>query len=289
VRARITPYLFLSPFLLLFLMFIIVPIFYTFALSLYTPRPGAPSLFTHYTGLASYQRAVSDPLFWQGYQNMGFLTLLWLPVMLIVSILLAVFLDSRRGKIGALGKIVVFLPYGVPSVIGSFMWGYMYEQSGPIPKLLSALGVTANILAPQNILYAMLNIIVWEWIGYNVVILLAGLNSIPRSYYEVARLDGASAFQIFRHVKLPMLLKYLVFISMLTVIGDFLLFNEPYVLNQISSVTSLGFTPNMYIYNLTYQLSEPNYASAIGLLVVAISFVIAIVSVRFFFKGEKMR
>ncbi len=217
---------------------------------------------------------------------MGLLTLMWIPLMLGLSVLIAIFLDSRRGKIGALGKILVFVPYGVPSVIGSLMWSYMYNPSGPVGVVLSVLGLHSNLLSPQNILFALLNIIVWEWVGYNVIILLAGLNSIPRTYYEVAKLDGASSFQVFRHVKLPMLFKYLIFISMLTVIGDFLLFNEPYVLNIISSV-SIGFTPNLYIYYLEYGLIEFNYASAVSIVVIAISLVIAVVGVRFFFRGER--
>jgi multiple sugar transport system permease protein len=240
---------------------------------------------------------IHDNNLWQGYQNMGFLTLMWLPLMLILSVLIAVFLDSRRGKIGALGKIMVFVPYGVPSVIGSLMWSYMYNPgSGPVTILLSFIGTHVfflsflnhfSFLSSQNILVALLNIIVWEWVGYNVVILLAGLNTIPKTYYEVAQLDGASSLQVFRHIKLPLLAKYIAFISMLTVIGDFLLFNEPYVLNIISSVTSIGFTPNLYIYFLEYGLERFNYASAIAIFVIGVSFIIAIISVRFFFRGER--
>ncbi|MDH2901682.1 MAG: sugar ABC transporter permease [archaeon] len=286
MRSAITPYLLLLPFFGLFVLFIIAPIIYTIGISFYNSPPFAHTFFTHPAGLSNYARAISDNTFWSGYRNMGLLTLMWLPVMLVLSILIAIFLDSRRGKIGALGKIVVFLPYGVPSVIGSLMWSYMYNPVGPVPLVLSIFGLHANLLSPQNILYALLNIIVWEWVGYNVVILLAGLNSIPRTYYEVAKLDGASSLQVFRHIKLPMLAKYIIFISMLTVIGDFLLFNEPYVLNIISSV-SIGFTPNLYIYYLEYGLIEFNYASAVSIVVIAISLVIAIVSVRFFFRSER--
>ncbi len=286
MRSAITPYLLLIPFFALFAIFIVAPIVYTVGISFYNSPAFSNSFFTNPVGLANYQRARADTTFWGGYENMGTLTLLWLPLMLVLSIAIALFLDSRRGKIGALGKILVFLPYGVPSVIGSLMWSYMYNPSGPVPQVLSIFGIHANLLSPQNLLFALLNIIVWEWVGYNVIILLAGLNSIPRTYYEVARLDGASSFQVFRHVKLPMLTKYILFISMLTVIGDFLLFNEPYVLNIISSV-SIGFTPNLYIYFLEYGLIEFNYASAVSIVVIAISLIIAIVSVRYFFRGER--
>jgi multiple sugar transport system permease protein len=286
MRSAFTPYLLLLPFFGLFTLFIVAPIIYTIGISFYSSPPFSHTFFTTPAGLSNYQKTISDDTFWAGYRNMGLLTLMWVPLMLVLSILIAVFLDSRRGKIGALGKILVFLPYGVPSVIGSLMWSYMYNPVGPVSDVLSVFGIHATLLTPQNIIFALLNIIVWEWVGYNVVILLAGLNSIPRTYYEVAKLDGASSLQVFRHVKLPMLLKYIFFISMLTVIGDFLLFNEPYVLNIISSV-SIGFTPNLYIYYLEYGLIEFNYASAVSIVVIAISLVIAIISVRFLFRGER--
>jgi multiple sugar transport system permease protein len=279
--AKLSHLLFLIPFFALFVIFIVTPVAYTFGLSLYRALADSPSLFTNYVGAQQYQRAVGDTTFWQGFESMLYLTVLWLPLMLVLSLGIALFLDSRRGRIGAAGKIIVFLPWGVPTVIGTLMWGYMYTPGGPIHDLLTLLGLGANILAPANIIYAMLNIIVWEWVGYNVIILLAGLKSIPTTLYDAAMLDGASQWQITRRVKLPMLRKYLVFISMLTIIGDQLLFNEPFTLSNLSSVP-FGFTPNLYIYHVTYFLDEFNYAGAIAFVLIAISFVVAIFGVRFF-------
>lgn len=273
--------LFLLPFFSLFLIFIIVPVLYTLGLSFFNAPPAAKSLFTNYVGAAQYARAVTDSTFWQGYESMLYLTLLWVPIMLVASFLIALFLDSRRGKLGALGKVIVFLPYGVPTVIGTLMWGYMYTAGGPIYSFLGFLGLSHNLLAPNDIIYAMLNIIIWEWVGYNVVILLAGLNSIPNTLYDAARLDGASGWQITRRVKIPMLKKYFAFIIMLTVIGDQLLFNEPFTLSNLSSVP-FGFTPNLYIYHVTYFLEEFNYASAIAFILIAISLVVAVIGVRYF-------
>lgn len=254
---------------------------YTFALSFFNAPPAAKSLLTNNVGLAQYSRALHDSVFWQGYESMLYLTVLWVPIMLVVSFLIALFLDSRRGKLGALGKVVVFLPYGVPTVIGTLMWGYMYTAGGPIYSVLKLIGLNPNLLAPNSIIYAMLNIIIWEWIGYNVVILLAGLNSIPTTLYDAARLDGASSWQITRRVKIPMLKKYFAFIIMLTIIGDELLFNEPFTLSNLSSVP-FGFTPNLYIYHVTYFLDEFNYAGAIAFVLIAISLVVAVIGVRYF-------
>ncbi|MDG6982814.1 MAG: sugar ABC transporter permease [Nitrososphaerota archaeon] len=278
---RLAHFLFLLPFFAFFTVFIIVPVFYTFGLSLFNAPPAAQSLLTNYVGGAQYVRAVSDGTLWQGYESMLYLTLLWLPIMLVLSFLIALFLDSRRGKLGALGKIIVFLPYGVPTVIGTLMWGYMYTAGGPVYSLLSAFRLSPNLLAPGAVIYAMLNIIVWEWVGYNVVILLAGLNAIPSPLYDAARMDGASPWQVVRHVKLPMLKKYFIFISMLTIIGDQLLFNEPFTLSNLSSVP-FGFTPNLYIFHVTYFLDEFNYAAAIAFVLIGISFVVAAVGVRYF-------
>lgn len=279
--ARLTHFFFLFPFFALFFIFIITPVVYTFALSFFNAPPAAVSLFTNNVGGSQYQRAIGDNVFWQGYEDMLYLTLLWLPLMLALSLLIALFLDSRRGKLGAMGKVMVFLPYGVPTVIGTLMWGYMYTAGGPVYSILSTLGLSTNVLSPSYIIYAMLNIIVWEWVGYNVIILLAGLGAIPNTLYDAAKLDGASSWQITRYVKLPMLKRYLVFISMLTIIGDQLLFNEPFTLSNLSSVP-FGFTPNLYVFHVTYFLQEFNYAAAISVVLIAISFVVAIIGVRFF-------
>jgi multiple sugar transport system permease protein len=272
---------FLVPFFSLFMLFIVVPVAYTFGLSLFDAPPSAASLFTNYIGFNQYLRVLRDGVFWQGYENMLYFTLLWLPLMLILSILIALFLDSRRGKIGALGKVVVFLPYGVPTVIGTLMWGYMFTPGGVVHDLLVFFGLPSNILAPQYILYAMLLIIVWEWTGYNTVILLAGLGSIPSPLYEAAKIDGASSWQVTRFIKLPMLRKYLVFISMLTIIGDQLLFNEPFILSNLSSV-SFGFTPNLYVYHVTYFLEEFNYSSAVAFVLILVSLIVAVIGIRYF-------
>ncbi|MDE1854002.1 MAG: sugar ABC transporter permease [Thaumarchaeota archaeon] len=279
--AKLTHLLFLFPFFALFAIFLIVPVLYTFGLSFFNAPPAATSLFTNNVGTSQYGRALGDGTFWQGYGSMLYLTLLWLPLMLVLSFFIALFLDSRRGRLGALGKIIVFLPYGVPTVIGTLMWGYMYTAGGPVYSLLSFLGLSPNLLAPSTIIYAMLNIIVWEWVGYNVIILLAGLNAIPSTLYDAARLDGANAWQVTRHVKIPMLKKYFVFISMLTIIGDQLLFNEPFTLSNLSSVP-FGFTPNLYIFHVTYFLQEFNYAAAIAFVLIGISFVVAGIGVRYF-------
>lgn len=273
--------LFLLPFFGLFAVFLIVPVLYTFGLSFFNAPPAASSLFTNNVGISQYSRAVADGTFWQGYKSMLYLTLLWLPIMLVLSFMIALFLDSRRGRLGSVGKVLVFLPYGVPTVIGTLMWGYMYTAGGPIYSVLKLLGLSPNLLDPSTIIYAMLNIIIWEWIGYNVIILLAGLNAIPSTLYDAARLDGASSWQITRHVKVPMLKKYFAFISMLTIIGDQLLFNEPFTLSNLSSVP-FGFTPNLYIYHVTYFLDEFNYAAAIAFVLIAISLVVAVFGVRYF-------
>jgi len=283
--AKLAHFFFLFPFFALFVIFIITPVFYTFALSFFNAPPAAVSLFTNNVGVTQYQRTLGDGVFWQGFQSMLYLTLLWLPLMLVLSFLIALFLDSRRGKLGALGKIIVFLPYGVPTVIGTLMWGYMYTPGGPVYSFLSLLGFSSNVLSPNYVIYAMLNIIVWEWVGYNVIILLAGLSAIPGTLYDAARLDGASPWQVTRFVKLPMLRKYIVFISMLTIIGDQLLFNEPFTLSNLSSVP-FGFTPNLYIFHVTYFLQEFSYAAAVAFVLIVISFVAAIVGVRFF-RAEK--
>jgi multiple sugar transport system permease protein len=125
-----------------------------------------------------------------------------------------------------------------------------------------------------------MNIVTWEWIGYNMIILYSGLQSIPRELYESAKIDGARNFDIIRYIKLPLIVPSLILTVIFTVIGTFQIFNEPYVLQSMTYV-STHFTPNLYIYTTAFSYGNFNFAAAMAIVLALVTFAISMIFMRF--------
>jgi multiple sugar transport system permease protein len=266
------------PFLLLFVAFFIVPLAYAAYLSLFTSQLVGGEVFS---GLANYARALQDPNFWAGLGRVALFLFVQVPVMLALSVCIALALDSGRVRGGKAVRILVFVPYAVPSVVAALMWGYLYGQDfGLITQVFHALGLQApNLLSAQNILGSIMNIVSWQFIGYNMIVLYAALRSIPNDLYEAADIDGAGQWRIAWSIKLPALRPALLLTVIFSIIGAFQLFNEPNLLFKIApNAIGNNFTPNLYAYNLAFQNQDVNYAAAVafllGLVIIVVSFVV---------------
>jgi multiple sugar transport system permease protein len=265
-RRGVTPYLFLSPFLLTFLAFVVYPLAYAANLSTYRevlfPTPG-----THFVGIDNYLKALSDDAFWVGVRNVLTFGLLQVPIMLGLSLLAALLLDSGTIKRPTIFRLGFFLPFAVPSVVAALIWGYLYgQQWGPIAQLFNGLNLQPPLfLSTDTIIPALANISTWQWAGYNMVIMYAALKAIPSELYEAARVDGAGGRQIAWSIKIPMIAPALMLTLIFSIIGTSQLFNEPNVLRQIAP-GSIGpnFTPNMYLYQTAFQTGDFNYSAAIA-------------------------
>jgi multiple sugar transport system permease protein len=268
-------YLFVLPFFLVFLGMLIVPLVYSGYLSLFQSRLIGGDVFA---GLANYGRALADSAFLASIGRMGLFFVIQVPIMLVLSLLFALILDSGRAR-GSRGiRLLVFMPYAVPAVVATLMWGYLYGPDfGPIAQIARAVGWgTPDFLSPENILGSMMNIVTWEFVGYNMIIMYAALRAIPAELYEAAEIDGASQFRIAWNIKIPAIRRAILLTVIFSIIGTFQLFNEPSLLNAIApdAITN-AFTPNYYAYNLAFINQELNYAAAIAFL---LGIVIAVVS-----------
>jgi multiple sugar transport system permease protein len=182
---------------------------------------------------------------------------------------------------------LIFTPYAVPAVVATLMWGYLYgEDFGPIAQIARAVGLgTPEFLTAQNILGSMMNIVTWEFVGYNMIIMYAALRSIPAELYEAAEIDGAGQFRLAWSIKIPAIRPAIMLTVIFSIIGSFQLFAEPSLLNAIApAAISNSFTPNYYAYNLAFINQELNYAAAIAFL---LGLVIAIVSYFVQLAGER--
>jgi multiple sugar transport system permease protein len=196
--------------------------------------------------------------------------------MIGLALLGALLIDEVSSRLAKLFRMTLFMPYAVPAVIGALMWGFLYSPTfGPVNSLSHALGLgTADLLGHGLMLTSLGNIVTWQWTGYNMIVLYAALQGLPREVYEAAKLDGAGQIQTALRIKIPMVSSALVLTLMFTIIGTLQFFTEPRVLEPTaSSVISPDYTPNLYAYNLAFQYSEFNYSAAISFSLGAVVFI----------------
>lgn len=275
-RARFG-WLFVTPFVVVFLAFLVVPLGYAFWMSLHTKTL---ALGERFTGLANYAQAFSDPEFLEGIAFVIRFSLVLIPVQMAVSLAVALVLDAVTDRLTAFARLMIFIPYAVPAVIGAMMWGFLYSpRFGPLNDIFGAVGLDAPaMLSPDNVFVGLLNVVTWQWAGYYMIIIYAALRGIDPSVYEAARMDGANSWQIALRIKVPMISSALVLILVFALIGTLQFFAEPQILRSVAAGTiGPSFTPNIYAFTVAFSYSQFNYASAIsfalGVVVFAGSYV----------------
>ena len=277
-------YVFALPFLACFGLLFVLPLGYAFYLSLFKNQLVGGTVFA---GLANYSRALTDGLFLAGVGRVALFFVMQVPLMLVLALLAALAIDSGLLRLTRLIRLGLFIPYAVPAVVATLMWGYLYGPDfGPAAQLAAKIHVTApDFLGNTLMLPAIANVVTWEFTGYNMIVLYAALRTVPRELYEAAAVDGAGAWRIAWSIKVPALLPALLLCLMFSVIGSFQLFTEPNLLQALApTVIGTGYTPNLYAYNLAFISQEPDYAAAVsfllGLVMVIISYVVLYVASR---------
>lgn len=270
-------WLFVSPFLVVFALFLIFPLFYAFGMSLFTTGLATG---TQFTGIGNYVKAFTDPLFLEGMLRVLAFAVVMIPAQLIVALVAALVLDSLASWLSKASRLLIFAPYAIPVVIGALMWSFLYSpRFGPAGSLFELVGLTApDFLGAGSVFGSLVNIVTWQWSGYYMIVIYAALRSIDPSIYEAARIDGANGLQTALRIKIPMISSSMVMVITFALIGTLQFFTEPVVLRNIAQgAIDAAYTPNMYAYSLAFSYSQFNYASTIafslGILVFAGSFV----------------
>lgn len=271
-------YLLVLPFFVVFVLMLVVPLIYSGYLSLFQSSIIGGVRFV---GFDQYAKAFTDPAFLGGLLRMTIFLVVQVPVMLAIALFLALALDSGRARGAKALRLIYFLPYAIPAVIGALMWGYLYgEEFGPIAQLIRAIGLPSpDFLSEDNMLGSMMNIVTWGFVGYNMIIMYSALRSIPAEVIEAAEIDGASSWRIAMSIKIPAIVPAINLTIVFSIIGIFQLFNEPSVLKIVApNVIGTSYTPNFYAYNLAFVNQNINYAAAIAF---ALGVVIMIASYAF--------
>jgi multiple sugar transport system permease protein len=271
-------WLFVAPFLIVFALTFLAPVGYAFGLSLF--RDQAFFGGTTFVGLDNYAQALADAKFWEALQRVLVFLLVQVPVMLLLALVAALAIDSARLRASGFFRIVIFLPYAIPAVVATLMWGFIYgDNFGLAADLNHLLGRT--VIQPLSAGWALAsigNVVTWEFAGYNMLIFYSALRVIPNELFEAAAIDGAGAFRTIFSIKLPALRGALVIATIFSIIGSFQLFNEPNIMRVLApNAISTFYTPNMYAYNLSFNGQQYNYSATIAIVMGVITAIIAYV------------
>jgi multiple sugar transport system permease protein len=277
-------YALVLPFFVVFIAMMIVPLVYAGYLSLFTKKLIGG---TSFAGLENYAKAITDPLFLSGVLRMGIFLLIQVPIMIALALFFALALDSGMMKLARFTRLSIFVPYAVPGVVATIMWGYLYGKDfGPFAQLGTALGLgPPPFFSPTGMLLSIMNIVNWEFIGYNMIVLYAALRSIQPELYEAARVDGASEIRIAWSIKIPSIRAGLLLTVIFSVIGTFQLFTEPQLLRTLApTVIGTAYTPNLYAYNVAFVNQDANYSAALafllGIVIMIISYIVQLSAQR---------
>ncbi|MEV7184389.1 sugar ABC transporter permease [Kitasatospora sp. NPDC093102] len=284
-RRAAVPYLLLAPALITFGVFKAYPIIDSLLLSFTTGSGSA----THNAGIANYQRLLDDPLFWTALRNTGEILVVQVPLMLGLALLMAVGINSVLVRWRTVWRLGVFMPSVTGLVATGVMFAYLLKgDDGAVNWLLNAVGLPSVDWLGQPVWARMAVVLVltWHYTGYNAVIYLAGLQSIPRELYEAAMVDGAGPIRRFTSITVPALRPVLLFTVVLSTIGTLQLFDEPYVLTG-GGPDNATLTVSMYLYQNGFRYFDFGYASAIAYALTLLVSVLGAVQMRLMGEREK--
>ncbi len=277
-------WVFVAPALIAIAVFFALPVLAALAMSLtdFDLYALADLRNLRFVGLDNYAQLLQRPLFWQALANTGFFVVVGVPLSIGASLGAALLLHSKLARWQAFYRTALFAPVVTTLVAVAVVWRYLFHtRYGLLNYALAQFGLPAVdwLGDPAWAMPAIVLLSVWKNFGYNMVILLAGLQAIPDDLYEAARLDGAKRWALFRHITLPQLAPMLLVVSILTMAGHFQLFAEPYVMTQ-GGPAQRTVTVLYLMYEDGFKWWSLGSASAVAFVLFAIMFVITLVQMR---------
>lgn len=279
-------YLFIAPALILFFVFVFIPVIASFFLGFTRYNVVTPA---QWAGLENYRQILfHDVRFWKALRNTVIYVLGVVPVGICISLLLAVAIDQKI-RFKNFYKTMFFMP-AVTSVIAvSVIWKWLFagEKYGLINHWLMKLGLMPIdwVMSPTWTLPAIMIMSIWAGLGYNMILLLTGLQTIPRTFYEVAEIDGAGSWHKFWRITLPLLKPTLLFVIIMSVINSFQVFEQVYIMTNetgegVGGVLDCALSLVAYLYEKGFQRFEMGYASAIAYILFGIIFFITLFNLK---------
>ena len=281
-RRAIWAYIFLLIPLSFFITIRFAPTLFAMSVSLF--RWDILSSKKPWMGLKNYETLFADPVFWQSLTNTLLYVALSVPLQLVSGLFFALLLQAGARWRGFF-RALYFIPFVTSTVAISWVWRWIYEPTfGPLNKLLAVAGLPEQkfLASPDQALASIVVAIVWQALGFYVIIFLAGLEAIPHDFYEAAKIDGARAWDLFRHITLPLLNPTIVFLTVIGTINAIQVFTQ--VLNM--SFQGMGGPLNstkslvLFIYQQAFKSFKMGYASAGTVVLFGLILVITIIQLR---------
>ena len=284
MKVRNVGWWFVAPAVIVLGVFFFLPVLAALAMSVtdFDLYALSDSANLRFVGLQNYGRLLSEPLFWKALGNTLYFVVLGVPLSIGASLGAALLVNSKVARLRNFFRTVFFAPVVTTLVAVAVVWRYIFHtRYGFLNYGLSEFGIGPIdwMGDPHWAMPAIVILAVWKNFGYNMIILLAALQSIPEDLYEAARIDGASGWQLFRHVTLPSLAPVLMLVSILTMTGYFQLFAEPYVMTEggpLQSTLSVLY----FMYEEGFKWWSLGRASAVAFLLFVLMFAVTVLQLR---------
>ena len=280
LKQMFVTYTFVLPDFIGLLVFIIIPIIYSFYMSLYDWNFANIKQFI---GIQNYVTMFSDSEWWQSLGRTFKLTLLYVPALFILSILFAVLINYvKNEKAAGFVKTAFLLPYSITSVIASCLWMFLYmDRSGFINVFLKAFGLKGEkfLGSTSQAMVCIAVVLIWINLGYNIILFLSAIKDIPYSYYEAAKLDGANSWQTFWKITFPLLKPTSVFVLITSVIASFQCLDLIMVMTGGGPAKSTE-VASLYIYKQSFEMMKAGYGAGLSVVMFLILTVLAVIMER---------
>ena len=284
-EARAAPYLFLLPAGVLFTLFILLPVAYAIWLSLRQQQVEGGFIGRQvevFVGLDNYRDALADSEFVDSLVRLAIYGGIVVPVMLGLALLFALLLDSTVVRFARFSRIAIFLPYALPGVIATLLWGFLYLPSlSPVHDIADAVGIPPpDFFGETEIFGSISNIAIWGGVGFNMLVLYTALRGLPPELYDAARVDGCNELQLAWRIKLPLITPALVLTGVFSMIATLQVFSEPQTLSNISEALSSTWVPLMKVYRDGFIDNDVYSAAATSTLLAAVTLVLSVIVLR---------
>jgi len=272
---KIIPYLMVSPYLVHLCLFVLFPVFFSLFLMFFRWNIISPM---EYIGLQNFYKLFQDRLFFRSLGNTLVFLLIHIPLQILIALLLAELLNQKI-KFRSFLRASYFLPVIISGVVVTIVWWQLYGyDTGLLNRILVKLNLPKMgwLISPGMAMPSIAIMATWKNVGLYVVLFLVGLQTVPGQYYEAAEIDGASHWQQFRYITLPAINPTIFMVVILSTIGGFSLFIEPYIMTGGGPLNST-MSAVLYIYKQAFTYYHMGYAAALGFFFAVIIMLVVII------------
>ena len=278
-HKTILPWLLVSPYIIHFLVFVAFPIIFSLVLTFNKWNIISPM---EYIGLGNYSRILQDRLFWKAVVNTLIFLTIHIPLQIIVALMLAEILNQKI-KLRPFFRGAFFLPVIVSGVVVSILWQQLLGyDTGIFNRMLTSIGLgrIGWLIDPNWAMPSIAIMATWKNVGLYIILFLVGLQTVPKAYYEAADLEGATKWQKFWHITLPMINPTIFMVVILSTIGGFSLFIEPYVMTGGGPLNST-LSAVLYIYKQAFFYYHMGYSATLGIFFAMIILFVIVIQKKF--------